>query len=428
MLETILRISRKVIPHKVFEVLQPTYHYLLALLGAIIYRFPSKEIFVVGITGTKGKTSTAELVNAILEEAGYKTALAGTLRFKIGETSKPNKYKMTMPGRFVIQKFLRNAVSAGCQYVVLEMTSQAVLQSRHKWIYLDALIFTNLAPEHIESHGSYENYIEAKLTLARILETSPKKRTMLVVNADDAEGHRFLQVRARERYPYSLTDAKPYHVEASGITFTWKNMPMHSPLQGTFNLYNILGAATFAHTIGIPEETIKRALGRLDSIKGRVERVEIGQDFTVIVDYAHTPDSLNKLYEAFPDARKICVLGNTGGGRDTWKRPAMGKIANDHCNLVILTDEDPYDEDPRTIVDQMAAVIDPSKLTILMDRREAIAAALSKAEKNDVVLITGKGTDPFIMKADGAKIPWSDAEVAKEELEKIWQKKNREAD
>src|SRR3989344_8408316 len=193
MLNDILYKIKKLIPESAFTFLQPVYHYILSLTGALIYGFPSRKIFVVGITGTKGKTSTAELVNVMLEEAGFKTALLGTLRFKIGETSEMNKQKMTMPGRFFVQQFLKRAVKEKCDYVIVEMTSQGVLQYRHKFVQLDALIFTNLSPEHIESHGSYENYIQAKLEIAKALEKSHKKRKFLIVNADDKEAPRFFQ-------------------------------------------------------------------------------------------------------------------------------------------------------------------------------------------------------------------------------------------
>src|SRR3989344_3158776 len=161
-MEKILRLIKKIIPKNIFKFFQPIYHYKLALLGAIFYRFPSRKIKVVAITGTKGKTTTGELVNSILEEAGFKTAIMGTLRFKIGENSKPNLHKMTLPGRFFIQKFLRRAVSAKCDWAIIEMTSEGIKQFRHKFINLDALIFLNLSPEHIESHGSYEKYVSAK--------------------------------------------------------------------------------------------------------------------------------------------------------------------------------------------------------------------------------------------------------------------------
>ena len=419
MLNEILYKLKKYIPKNLFDFFQPTYHYLLALTGAIIYRFPSRKIFVIQITGTKGKTSTAELVSAILEEAGFKTALVGTLRFKIGDKTEMNKFKMTMPGRFFVQQFLRKAVRAKCDFVIIESTSQGILQFRHKFIQSDALIFTNLSPEHIESHGSYKNYRDAKLEYVKALEKSNKKRKILVVNKDDKEAPFFLKNNIKEKYEYSLKDAEPYTLTKQGLTMTFKEVEIKSYLFGKFNIYNILAAVTFAKTQSISTNTIKKALEKFEGIRGRVERIREGQDFTIVVDYAHTADSLEKLYEAFPDSKRICVLGNTGGGRDKWKRPIMAEIADKYCSYIILTNEDPYDENPQQILEDMTKGIQNTEYEIIMDRREAINKSLSKAKTGDTVLITGKGTDPYIMGPNNSKLEWDDANIVREELKKI---------
>jgi len=419
MLNDILYKIKKIIPTKVFEFFQPAYHYSLSFLGALIYFFPSRKIFVIAITGTKGKTSTAELVNAILEEAGFKTALLGTLRFKIGNKTEMNKFKMTMPGRFFVQQFLRKAVREKCDYMIIESTSQGVIQFRHKFVQSNALIFTNLSPEHIESHGSYENYLQAKLKIAKELEKSPKKRKIIVVNTDDEQAPKFLKFDIDEKYKYSIKDAEPYELEKNGLFMTFDNTKIKSHLSGKFNIYNILAATTFAKSQSISTETIKNAIEKFRGIRGRVERIEERQDFTVIVDYAHTADSLEKLYEAFQNTKRICVLGNTGGGRDKWKREVMGAVADKYCSDIILTNEDPYDEDPRAIVEDMTTGIKNVDFQIIMDRREAIHKALSIAETGDTVLITGKGTDPYIMGPNNSKLEWDDATVVREELKKI---------
>ena len=188
-----------------------------------------------------------------------------------------------------------------------------------------------------------------------------------------------------------------------------------------------MAAATLADELGIPHETIKKGIENLDEVKGRVQKVNAGQEFDVIVDYAHTADSLEKLYKAFPDKKKVCVLGNTGGGRDKWKRPEMAKIADKYCEEIILTNEDPYDEDPEKIIKEMSSAISESKKPIheIMDRRIAINTAIKRASKigkDSVVLISGKGTDPYIMEANNKKTPWSDFEVTKEEINKIIKK------
>ncbi|HMP67270.1 MAG TPA: UDP-N-acetylmuramyl-tripeptide synthetase [Candidatus Paceibacterota bacterium] len=417
-MEKILRKIEKFIPKKIFTFAQPAYHYLLTLTGAIIYRFPARKLFVIGVTGTKGKSTTTEIINAILEEAEYKTALSNTIRFKIDDKSVANKYKMSMPGRFFMQKFLRDAIKNNCTHAVVEITSEGSKQFRHKFIGLDAFVFTNLAREHIESHGSYEKYREAKLKIADNL---AKKKGIMVVNSDDAESEHFLnRVDVTKKIKFSLTDAKPINFgEKTEMRFG--KSTLYSPLLGEFNVYNILAAATLAREIGISEEIIKKAVENLTEIPGRAQKVIAGQNFDVIVDYAHTPESLTELYKAFPNKRKICILGNTGGGRDKWKRPVMAKIAEQYCDEIILTNEDPYNEDPFEIVREMRdAISDSQKLVkIIIDRREAIKEALSRAKKDTVVLISGKGTDPYIMGADGEKTPWSDYNVAKEEIEKI---------
>jgi UDP-N-acetylmuramoyl-L-alanyl-D-glutamate--2,6-diaminopimelate ligase len=216
-----------------------------------------------------------------------------------------------------------------------------------------------------------------------------------------------------------MKNAEPHAENDRGVLLTFEGVSIHSPLVGLFNTYNILAAATFARSLGISVETIKRAVERLSLVEGRVERIDEGQNFTVIVDYAHTKDSLEKLYQAFGSQQRICVLGNCGGGRDRWKRPEMAKVAEQYCREVILTNEDPYDEDPSAIVREMAAGMTDKKPEIIMDRRLAIRYALTRAKPRDVVLITGKGTDPYIMGPDDTKTPWSDAQVAREELRKL---------
>ena len=419
MLDSLLRFGKKIIPTRLFKAAQPYYHRFLAFVAALLYRFPSRKITVIGITGTKGKTTTVEILNALLEAGGYTTAIISTLRFKVGNEEERNMLKMTMPGRFQVQKYLRKAVTNGCQYAIIEMTSQGVLQYRHKHIELDTLIFTNLSPEHIESHGSYEAYRDAKLELARLLEQSSKKNKSVLSNMDDVEGAHFLNADVPHKLPYSLKDLEPYTVRDRGLSFTFHDTLIESSLSGTFNLYNILAALTYAKSQNVPIEKLASALKHFSGVRGRVEFVREGQDFDVVVDYAHTIDSLTKFYEVFQQSQNICILGNTGGGRDKWKRGDMAKVAERYCEHIILTNEDPYDEDPRAIVDQMAKALTTPKYEIIMDRREAIRKAVGMATTGDSVLITGKGTDPYIMGPNGTKIPWDDATVAREEIKRM---------
>ncbi len=419
------RFLQFLLPSPLFALSLSLYHFLFSWLAAIRYGFPSRRLFVIGITGTKGKSTTAEMVNAILEEAGFRTALASTIRFKIDKDSAPNLFKMTMPGHGYLQKFLAQAEKSNCTHAIIEITSEGARQYRHVGINLDALIFTNIAREHIESHGSFEKYMQAKLSIGRALTKSPKRPRCIVAHADDELGKKFLALPVEKTLPFSLQNAAPYHAGDMAVRMTFGGASFEMPFPGTFTILNALAAATLCRALGIPSVTIATALASMKKIAGRTEAVQCGQDFLAIVDYAHTPGSLRALYGAFPDKRKICVLGNTGGGRDRWKRPEMGAIADELCDTVILTNEDPYDEDPDEIVQEMARGMKRPP-TIIMNRRDAIRHALQSAtlrtakdEKNVAVLITGKGTDPFIMGANGAKTPWSDASVVREELERI---------
>lgn len=416
------------------------YHLSLARIGTARAGYPSKKLFIIGVTGTKGKSTVVELIRAMLEEAGHKTAAASTIGFHDGVEWKPNLFKMTMPGRFFLQDFLRRALERGATHAVVEMTSEGARQHRHVGIELNALVFTNLQPEHLESHGGIEAYAAAKLSLARHLESSPKRPRIIVANADDPYGKEFLAANVEARVPFSLSDAEPYATDEQGTRFTWRGELMTSPLPGTFNLENILAALALCESIGVPRSAVKKALEKTERVAGRAERVERGQHFSVIVDYAHTPDSLKALYETYKSpaaspgvARKLmCVLGNTGGGRDAWKRPEMGAIADQYCDSVILTNEDPYDEDPRAILKDMEKGFSRLKPRVVLDRRAAIKKALAEARtlrqaqgnQDVVVLITGKGTDPFICGPRGEKTPWSDRLVAEEELDKLLKTKN----
>jgi UDP-N-acetylmuramoyl-L-alanyl-D-glutamate--2,6-diaminopimelate ligase len=237
----------------------------------------------------------------------------------------------------------------------------------------------------------------------------------MIANIDDERGPRFLAIPVESQIPFSLSDAQAIVPKDGSISFLYKGTRFDIPHPGNMSVLNAIAAVKAAEFVGVDPEVSAKALAALTRIPGRAEKIEVGQDFAAIVDYAHTPDSLRALYAAYPTHRKICVLGNTGGGRDTWKRPLMGSIADETCTEVILTNEDPYDEDPNAIVEAMAAGMKRTP-TIIMDRREAIRAALSLAKPGDAVLISGKGTDPYIMEAKGKKRPWSDASVVREEL------------
>lgn len=404
------------------------YHFGLALLGALLYWFPSRKIKVIGITGTNGKSTVASLTTKILEEDGYKVATISSIKFKIGDKERPNTLKMTMPGRFKLQRFVRSAVNQGCLYVIIEVTSEGVLQHRHRFIDFDVVAFTNLTPEHIEAHGSFEKYREAKGELFKTLEESKKDSKISIVNLNDKNAEYFLKFPAKKKIGYGIEDSnlqsqvssfvKAVNIETSsgGIKFVVQNTLFNLGLVGRFNIYNALTAISICLSQGVNLEVCQKALSKVESVSGRMEEI-VKEPFKVFVDYAHTPDALQKVYSSLPEnSRKICVLGSCGGGRDKWKRVELGKIAGNYCDQIILTNEDPYDEDPNQIIDQIGLGVKGKEVAKILDRKEAIRKALGLANAGDVVIITGKGSEPWMCIAGGEKIPWDDREIVREAL------------
>jgi len=399
--------------------LRKLYHFSLAWLGNVIYKNPSRDIYVLGVTGTKGKSTVVEMINAIMEAAGKRTAIVSSVRFKVGTERRENRTGMTMPGRFFIQRFLREAVDKDCQYAFIEVTSQGISQFRDRFINFDAGLVTNLHPEHIEAHGSFENYRGSKISFfTNIGLYSEKKYKQFFIN----------------------TGAKDYEMFADAASDFGKTvfynkkdlekMKWRIKLLGEFNLENIAAAVAFCRSQNIDWDIIKNVIENFDGVPGRLEFVQ-KDPFSIIIDYAHTPDSLEKVYQAVKKnitskrtkGKMICVLGCAGGGRDSWKRPVMGEIASKYCDEIVLTNEDPFDDDPEMIVEQIAKGVKSSsynkKLKTIMDRKDAIREAIKMAKKNDVVIVTGKGSEPYMRLEKGKKIPWSEREVIREIINEL---------
>lgn len=378
------------------------YHYLLAWLGNRIYKHPSRKLFVIGITGTKGKSTVIELINAILEAANKKTAVISSVRFKNDILSVRNLTGMTMPGRFLPQKFLFEAAQNGCDYAIIEVTSQGVLQYRHRFIDFDAALLTNLEPEHIEAHGSYENYRDSKVKFFRdVAGHSLKKPKLFFINSEVRDKDYFLKAAEGK--------GKIVFFEKSDV----QKMKIKTKLLGEFNLENIAAAVAFARSRNIDWETIRLAVENFDGVPGRLEFVQ-KIPFSVIIDYAHTPDSLEKVYKTLKNQKLICVLGSAGGGRDVWKRPVLGEIASRYCDQIVLTNEDSFDEDPAEIISQIESGIPANqkkKVQKIVDRKAAIKKAIQSAKKGDTVIITGKGSEPYLRVVGGKKIPWNEKEI-----------------
>jgi UDP-N-acetylmuramoyl-L-alanyl-D-glutamate--2,6-diaminopimelate ligase len=385
--------------------LDKAYHFLLSFFGAVRYGFPSRKIKVIGITGTKGKTTSTTIVSALLSAAGKKTALLSSERLQIGEDVQKNRKGNSMPGRFFIQDFLDKAVKAGCEYAVIEVTSQGVVMHRHRFIRWAVAAITNIHPEHIESHGSYENYRAAKLSF---LKYAADQGALVFVNNDDDPSVYF-----GEHLPTTQTSFFSMQGLMELPEETRKVLP------GKFNLQNVALALNILKHFGIEEEGILLGLKSFKGVPGRAEFVQY-EPYAVVVDYAHTPGSLQAIYEAVQEVTRgkiIAVLGGAGGGRDRWKRPEMGAIAARYASEIILTNEDPWDEDPDAILDETASGFpEGTKYERIMDRKEAIRAAMNKAEPGDSVVITGKGSELYMRLAKGEVIEWSDRGVVEEVL------------
>lgn len=419
-----------------YEKLKRIYHFLMAWAGSVWYGHPSRKLFVIGVTGTKGKSSTLEIINAVLETAGKKTALLGSVRRKVLHESKKGKTGNTMPGRFAIQGFLHDAVCAGAEFALIEVTSEGVLQHRHRFIDWDAAFFLNIAPEHIERHGSFENYRAAKVSFFEYCSKSKKPTKYFFVNEDDENASWFAdaakQTKNGKLIFFSL---ESFYEEASSygndLISAEGRRAINEWFVPDFNVTNAAAVWAFAKTQNIPWKTFMKALWEFQGVPGRFEFVQ-KEPFAVVVDYAHTPDSLEKAYDAVrPEAvfgehgSLICLLGSAGGGRDKWKRPQMGKIAASKCDYLILTNEDPFDEDPEAILKEIErGFLEYSGRRTknywkVVDRKEAMQKALSLAKDGDVVMMTGKGSESSIRIAHGKKIPWNEREVVEETLREL---------
>jgi len=397
---------RKYIPNFIIS----AYHFVLSFVGALFYGFPGKKLKVIGITGTNGKSTVASIAYQILKEAGHKVALSSSIVFKIGEEEEENKMKMTMPGRFTLQRFLKKSLNEKCSYVIIEVTSEGIKQHRHRFINFDVVAFTNLTPEHIEAHKGFDNYKKAKGELFNSC------KNIHIINGDDDHKDYFMSFPAQKIISYGINKgdvlAEDIHLSAKGSTFKVNQELFNLKLLCEFNVYNALAAISIGLSEGIPLEVCSRGISKVEQIAGRMEEVVEN----IFVDYAFTPNALEKVYKFLKpkEGKLICVLGSCGGGRDKWKRPVLGKIADNYGDVVIVTNEDPYDEDPLEIIDQVSEGSSKSKKII--DRREAIQKAIKLKGDKDVVVITGKGCEPWICVANGKKIPWDDRKIVKESL------------
>ncbi|MDD9867754.1 MAG: UDP-N-acetylmuramyl-tripeptide synthetase [Candidatus Campbellbacteria bacterium] len=418
-----LNFFRKLIPKPLFNFFWKPYHFFLAVTAGIRFGFPAKKLTVIIVTGTKGKTTTTEMIHRLLKASGLRVALMNGIHFIIRDEIVPNKFNMSVPGRWFIQRFLREAKNKGCTHAVLEMTSESTVVYRHFFTYPDTLVVTNIAKEHIEVHGSFSNYLQAKLRLRDSLEKSFKPNRHIVLNEDEP----LLRVFHPARDTSIIVDmvspksVKPNYTR-KGVEFSFKGTKFFLPLFGRGHFENALFALTAAYNYGVHSELAKEVVKKMDCIRGRMEKVSaLPVPFDVYIDYAHTKESMEQLFQAFPKKKLIAVFGMTGGGRDKWKRRICGELADKYCHFTFLTEDDPYEEPVEDIMNDIdEGIKNKKKRAMIANREKAIHEAVKMAfdTPRAAVLIIGYGSQSYCVR-NNVKIPCNDKEITRTAVFKI---------
>jgi UDP-N-acetylmuramoyl-L-alanyl-D-glutamate--2,6-diaminopimelate ligase len=454
---------KKIIPQS----LKNIYHLFQAVLANVWYGFPSRKLKVIGVTGTNGKTTTVQMIAKIMEEAGYKIAIASTINFKIGEKEWVNATKFTTLSSWKIQKLLRDAARSGCEYAIVEVTSHALDQNRVRGIDFRVAVVTNVTREHLDYHKTMEEYGKAKEKLFAM--AAKNKDGVAVVNLGTEKAEAFLKYGVNQIYGYAVKNpnvkiqmsnqiqnpnvktifAENMKLDIHNTQYTIQNTQFILNLPGEFNIENALAATCVGLSQGINLGNISEALAKIKGVPGRMERIENNRGIEIIVDYALTPDSLQKLYAYIgrlkkENSRIVAVFGSCGE-RDRGKRPIMGEIVARCADYCIVTNEDPYREDPQQIIGEVfegvvkktqntqiqnakqitnrkSQNLDMSDVKVeganafrIFDRREAIKKALQLAKPGDIVVVTGKGAEET-MAVGNKRIPWNDPKVIREIL------------
>ncbi|RJO62285.1 UDP-N-acetylmuramyl-tripeptide synthetase [candidate division WS5 bacterium] len=482
MLETILRYARKIIPKPLFHFFQPAYHFLLALTGNIAYRFPGYKMVVIGVTGTNGKSTTCDILCEIFKTTGEKVGMISTVSFEIAGKRTDNTTNRTTLGRWQTHKLMREMVRQGCKYAVIEVASEGIAWFRVWGIPFDGAVFTNLSPEHLNYHGTMENYRNTKGKLFRKL-SSPcnfkKTKRISAVNADDKEADYFLSFKADKKFTFgtsspssrarlrdtaervnsesgvegSLKDgrkgflhslprsvgrndktkskvvgvtAKNIDLRTDGIEYDieYDAQKLHIKTKaiGEFNIYNELAAFCMGLGYDLVPDKMVQVFRSYSGTKGRLEKIDAGQDFDVIIDYAHTPDALEKVYGELNRNKKGRLIGVFGatGSKDQGKRPEMGAVAAELCDKVFVTDDETYNEDSGEIIEMIMRGVPEklkSKVDVIPDRLQAIKKSLASANEGDIVVITGIGHQKFRIQ-EGKRIPWDERKIVYDLLKK----------
>lgn len=441
MKKTLKKVVQPIIPKSLINF----FHYTESIAAAQKYKKPSEQMIVIGIVGSKGKTTTANMLWSILSADGHKVGLIGTANIRYGNKEEMNPYHMTMPGAFVMQKILAKMASMKCKYVIMEVPSEGQTQYRHIGINFDVLVFTNVTKELMAAHDfsmeilhKHNKRVFKRLTHSRRktidLARTPK---MIIANIDNKHAKDYLIFQADKKLTFGTKADADYKITdvqdtQNGISFNINGVSYKVKILGKINAINAAGAIATASALGANKKAITSGLSKLPTIPGRMEVIEGKQPFTVVVDYAHEQASMTALMNSAKDmkpkgAKVITLLGAEGCGRDSAKRPEMGEICAKGSDIIILSNVDPYEDDPMDIINDIkkgalkAGAKEDKSMFIVPDRREGIRKALQLAKKDDLVLITGKGAEQSIV-IGGKSSPWDDRKVVREESNAIYKK------
>jgi len=393
------------------------YHFAQSVIGGTKNKWPGKRLHVIGVTGTNGKTTTCFMIWNMLKTAGFKTGIMTTVAYGVDKLE-PELGHMTTVDAFKLNKRIRDIKNQGAEYLVLEVTSHALAEYRTLGIPVEIAVFTNLTHDHLDYHGTIANYRAAKGKLF-------KKAKFSILNADD-KASEYYQKLSKEYITYGIKNgekqAKNIKLSVSGVEYSLDDMKIVTKIPGEFNVYNSLAAVLVGEKLGLTKEQIKEGISSLTEVEGRMNIVDEGQPFTVIVDYAHAPDALEKVFDSIKGHKgKIISVHGGAGRRDPSTRPIRGAILARYSDIVIITEDDSRDEDPEKIAEgfikgaEKGGKVLGKDLIKEMDRKKAIKLAFEKAKPGDVVLLLGKGHEKTILRADGPH-PFEDIKVAKELL------------
>lgn len=405
-----------------------------AFRAANKFDYPASGMKVIGVTGTNGKTTTCFMIYEMLRSAGLKVGMMTTVASAIGDEITPQVAHMTTPDARILNKRISEMAKANVEYLVLEVTSHALAQYRTFGIPFDVVVLTNVTHEHLDFHKTFTNYINAKRRLFKLANKTRGGKKIGIINAEDPSAELFAGDIANPlTYGVDKGDLRARQVKllSNGVEyfvkFRGQKLHIKTHLPGDFNVFNSLAAVAVGLSYDLTPEQIEKGIASLESVEGRMNRIDEGQDFDVVIDFAHTPDSFEKL---LPVTRKttagklIVVFGSAGGRRDPAKRPIQGEIAGKYADVVILTEEDDRDTDGQKILDQIADGAKKSgkklkkDLFQIHDRFEAIEFALKQAQKGDTVMLLGKGHEKTIERKSGA-IDWDEAKITREILRKM---------